>query len=143
VLLPAPESGLWTVTVTASELNQDNHVETPGVDADFALVVSGADEPATALPAAPDHLRGRASAHAAHLRFRDNSTDEDGFQLERSRDGLSFARLATLPADDTDHVDPGLMPDSTYFYRVRAFNGAGTSAWSNVLQLTTHRTDVR
>lgn len=45
VFLELPESGRWTVTVTASELNQDNHVETPGVDADFALVVSGAEEP--------------------------------------------------------------------------------------------------
>jgi hypothetical protein len=44
VFLELPESGRWMVTVTASELNQDNHVETPEVDADFALVVSGADE---------------------------------------------------------------------------------------------------
>jgi len=41
VFVNNPPSGLWTVTVIAAELNQDSHVETPGVDADFALVVSG------------------------------------------------------------------------------------------------------
>ena len=32
---------MWTVEVIASEINEDSHVETPEVDADFALVVSG------------------------------------------------------------------------------------------------------
>jgi hypothetical protein len=38
-----PEAGLWSIEVIASEINEDGHVETPEVDADFALVVSGAD----------------------------------------------------------------------------------------------------
>ncbi|MBN2490211.1 MAG: S8 family serine peptidase [Planctomycetes bacterium] len=41
VFVKDPAPGLWTVTVTAAELNQDGHVETPAVDTDFALVVSG------------------------------------------------------------------------------------------------------
>ena len=36
-----PEPGTWTVEVIAEEINEDGHVETPEVDADFALVVSG------------------------------------------------------------------------------------------------------
>jgi len=36
-------AGNWTVEVFADEINQDGHVETPGLDADFALVVSGID----------------------------------------------------------------------------------------------------
>ncbi len=42
VFVENPEQGLWVVQVTASELVQDGHVETPQLDADFALVVSGA-----------------------------------------------------------------------------------------------------
>jgi len=43
VFIVDPEPGVWTVTVIASEVNQDGHVETPDVeDVDFALVVSGA-----------------------------------------------------------------------------------------------------
>jgi len=33
--------GTWKVTVIASELNQDTHVETAALDADYALVISG------------------------------------------------------------------------------------------------------
>ncbi len=39
VLNPTPD--VWTIQVIASEINQDSHVETPEVDADYALVVSG------------------------------------------------------------------------------------------------------
>lgn len=42
VFVQNPEVGLWTVTVSADELNADAELSTPGVvDADFALVVSG------------------------------------------------------------------------------------------------------
>ncbi|MDX2148851.1 MAG: S8 family serine peptidase [Planctomycetota bacterium] len=41
VWLAAPSSGVWTVEVRASEIVQDARIETPAVDADYALVVSG------------------------------------------------------------------------------------------------------
>ena len=41
VFIETPETGDWTVEVIASEINQDSHLETPEVDADYALVVSG------------------------------------------------------------------------------------------------------
>jgi len=41
VIVPNPEAGIWTVEVFADDINQDSHVETPGLDADFALVVRG------------------------------------------------------------------------------------------------------
>jgi subtilisin-like proprotein convertase family protein len=43
VFVQNPEAGVWAVEVIASEVNEDSHVETPELDADFALVVSGAD----------------------------------------------------------------------------------------------------
>ncbi len=36
-----PEEGTWQIEVTADEINRDAHPETPEVDADYALVVSG------------------------------------------------------------------------------------------------------
>jgi hypothetical protein len=41
VFIQKPMAGKWKVTVTASELNQDTHVETKPLDADYALVISG------------------------------------------------------------------------------------------------------
>ncbi|MDH3628993.1 MAG: hypothetical protein OES25_15210, partial [Acidobacteriota bacterium] len=42
VFIENPEAGVWTVEVSADEVVEDGHVETPEIDADFALVVSGA-----------------------------------------------------------------------------------------------------
>ena len=41
VYVKEPEAGVWTIDVFASEINQDAHLETTEVDADYALVVSG------------------------------------------------------------------------------------------------------
>ena len=41
VFVQNPQSGNWLVTVTASNVVQDNHVETAAVDVDYALVVLG------------------------------------------------------------------------------------------------------
>jgi serine protease AprX len=41
VIVPNPAAGIWTVEVFADDINQDAHVETPALDADFALVVRG------------------------------------------------------------------------------------------------------
>jgi len=49
VFVQDPEPGLWTVEVFGHEVNQDGHVETPQLDADYALVVSGVEEILPAL----------------------------------------------------------------------------------------------
>jgi subtilisin family serine protease len=41
VFVQNPPSGVWVVEVIADEVNEDGHVETQELDADFALVVSG------------------------------------------------------------------------------------------------------
>ncbi len=41
VFIPSPTSGTWIVEVMADEVVQDSHTETPEIDADFALVISG------------------------------------------------------------------------------------------------------
>ncbi|MEM4407647.1 MAG: S8 family serine peptidase [Candidatus Caldarchaeum sp.] len=41
VFIQNPTPGVWIIEVQANEVNQDGHVETPGLDVDYALVVSG------------------------------------------------------------------------------------------------------
>ena len=45
VFVENPAAGLWSVTVTAEEINADGHPETAELDADFALVVLGITKP--------------------------------------------------------------------------------------------------
>jgi hypothetical protein len=47
VFVQSPEAGTWTVEVIGSQIVQDSHTETPGVDADYALVVTGVNRPVT------------------------------------------------------------------------------------------------
>ncbi len=44
VFVQNPAIGPWTVEVMATSVVQDNHVETPGVDADYGLVIVGGTE---------------------------------------------------------------------------------------------------
>jgi calcineurin-like phosphoesterase family protein/purple acid phosphatase-like protein/fibronectin type III domain protein len=92
-----------------------------------------------ALPAPPSGLGATAvSRNRIDLVWQDNSTNETGFQIERSRSGGAFSLIATTAAGATSHSDAsGLTPNKTYSYRVRAVNAAGASAYSNTASATT------
>ena len=92
-----------------------------------------------ALPAAPSNLAASAvSRGRIDLAWQDNSTNETGFQVERSRGGGGFTLIATTAAGTTSYSNTtGLGPNKTYSYRVRAINAAGTSAYSNTASATT------
>jgi hypothetical protein len=68
------------------------------------------------------------------LTFYDQAPDEHGFVVERAPllEG-PYAEVARIPTPnganlgDVSFTDTGLTPDTTYFYRVLAFNTAGTS----------------
>jgi len=67
-----------------------------------------------------------------NLTWQDNSTNEDGFKIER-RQGLTgtFSQLTTVGVNVSSYVNTGLPNAATYCYRVRAFNGAVDSTYSN------------
>ena len=70
------------------------------------------------------------------LKWIDNATNEKGFKIERLKDNeQSFHEIATVGTDVTTYTDNGLTT-GTYLYRVRAFNTAGNSSYSNVASVT-------
>ena len=75
---------------------------------------------------------GLASAVELGLTWNDNSTDEDGFYIER-RVGTSgtYQQIAGVGRNVASYTDANLSNGTTYCYRVRAFNAAGNSAYSN------------
>lgn len=61
----------------------------------------------------------------------DSSLNETGFVLERSLDEDGpWTNVVTTDANGTPFLDQGLALDTVYYYRVYAFNGGGTSAYS-------------
>jgi hypothetical protein len=91
------------------------------------------------LPAAPSGLTATAvSRNRIDLAWQDNSSNETGFQIERSRAGGAFSLIATTGASATTYSNTtGLGPNKTYSYRLRAVNTAGSSAYSNTASATT------
>jgi len=89
-------------------------------------------------PAAPTGLVATAASDTEiNLTWTDNANNESGFEIERSPDGSTWALHATVGANTTSHSDTGLTPNTTYYYRVRATNASGDSAYSNVASATT------
>jgi len=59
------------------------------------------------------------------------------FLIEKSTDGETFTALATVELTNRFHLDTGLTPGSTTFYRIQAANAAGLSPYSAVASNTT------
>jgi hypothetical protein len=64
------------------------------------------------------------------------STNQLGYSVERSTDGVNFTEVFTAPADATGVNNSGLILGLTYFYRVRATNSIGASDYSNIASIT-------
>lgn len=69
---------------------------------------------------------------AVYISWDDNSETEDGYIIERN-DGWGFAFLATTEANTINYSDPTVVPETTYEYRLQAYNDEDTSIYSKVL----------
>jgi len=89
-------------------------------------------------PVAPTDLIASAiSATRIDLTWTDNADDEYGFQIERSLDGADWSQIDTVGADVTSYADTAVSSYTTYNYQVRAYNGSGSSGYSNMDSVTT------
>jgi hypothetical protein len=77
------------------------------------------------------------SSSQINLSWTDNSNNETGFKVERSSDGTTFTQIATVGANVTTYADTGLPALTKYYYRVRAYNAGGNSAYSNIASAKT------
>ena len=92
---------------------------------------------ATAAPPPPPQPRAPSGVSAAlvpgirvRVQWADNSTNEDGFRVERSADQVTWATVATIgPSSDTSvsFTDDTWTIEQQACYRVFAFNAAGDS----------------
>jgi beta-galactosidase len=79
-------------------------------------------------PATPTGLTATpVSSTQINLAWTDNATNELGYKIEHSTDGVNFTQVANPPLNTTHYSDTGLTPLTTYYYRVFASNAAGDS----------------
>jgi hypothetical protein len=127
-------SGNFTIGITASD--DDLGTANP---ASVSITVN----PLPTLPPAPSNLTATAvSTTQINLTWTDNSSNEDGFKIERCsvvKGKCNFSEIAQTSTDVFIFPDTGLSKNKTYYYRVRAFNTSGDSAYSNTASAKTLR----
>ncbi|HKH43243.1 MAG TPA: fibronectin type III domain-containing protein [Thermoanaerobaculia bacterium] len=145
-------SGKFTEILTlepdATEVTVDNLQ--PGTTYSFRVRASNASGISTytnvvkiqtggALAAPADLAAVVRSPQRVLLTWRDVTTGETGFRIERSVAGGRFKELTrTAPANATQIVLRGLTPGTTYRFRVRAVGtGSARSPYSAVVTVTT------
>jgi len=69
------------------------------------------------------------------------ATNEDGFKIERSlSSGSGWSQIATTGINTLTFTNTGLTSGTRYYYRVRSYNAAGNSAYSNAVTLRVQST---
>ncbi|HTS17614.1 MAG TPA: glycosyl hydrolase family 28 protein [Verrucomicrobiae bacterium] len=93
---------------------------------------------AQTFPDAPSNLTASAvSPFQIGLSWADVSTNESGFLVEQSLDGINFTQVAQVSSNITSYRTAPLFPSTTYSFRVRAYNVSGASVYSPVASADT------
>jgi chitodextrinase len=94
--------------------------------------------PAPTVPAAPMGITITKVQRKARLTWADGSSNEAGFYVYSSTDGVNWTRLATMAANagtgESMQYTTGTLRGTRYF-RVTAFNAAGESTPTDVVQI--------
>lgn len=90
------------------------------------------------LPQAPDNLRPSfifVEQFAIVLTWDDLSDTEAQFVIERANTQDEWIVIDTTHPNDTEYVDTNVDGSGHYWYRVKAVNIAGSSPYSNILEI--------
>ncbi|TDH24263.1 T9SS type A sorting domain-containing protein [Segetibacter sp. 3557_3] len=71
------------------------------------------------------------------INWSDNANNEEYYVLERSEDSVVFSDIAHPVANTSSYLDSGLVPNKTYYYRLKAVQGAISSSYSSILSVKT------
>ena len=88
-------------------------------------------------PSAPTNLRATAVGSDRIDLDWDPADDPDGYEIQRSLDGIAWTSLGRRAGPATEATVLGLAPETTYFFRVSAFNSGGDGPFSNIASART------
>ena len=73
------------------------------------------------------------------VQWSDNADNEEAYILERSTNGIDFIVIANLNANITSYNEVDLIPNTKYYYRVKAINSSDSSVYSKVSSVITRQ----
>ena len=114
----------------------------PNVAGDWDFSEQSDEISVITTPNSPSLLSAKAtSSSSIVLTWKDNSNNEDGFKIQRKEGECdstnSWSQIAIKEANIKTHTNTGLTSNTTYSYRVRAYNAGGNSAYSNCASVKT------
>lgn len=136
------EEGKLEIRITLSTPIGDNYLlyHLVQVDGEWKIIKQTTDRSKTP-PRAPTQLIATAiSSTQIDLSWSDNSSIEHGYRIERATDTGFTTGLTTftVEASVAAYSDVSVVPATTYYYHVFAFNAAGdSSSATNTVTVTT------
>jgi predicted phage tail protein len=129
----AGTSTTYTVVATIT----DSSAPAASKSATFSLVIK------QVLPAAPTTLAATAKVITSNklldsvtLTWADVANNESGYEIQTAVTPLFLLPASVTVAANTTTYNQNVLKKLTYYYRVRAINAAGKSAWSSVVKVT-------
>lgn len=86
------------------------------------------------VPSAPTNLTANViNGRQVDLTWTDNASNELGYKIERKKSSdANFSQVAVAPTNAVNYSDAtGLIGNTSYQYRLRAYNASGNSAYSS------------
>jgi titin len=109
-----------------------------GGDSEYSNLASVTTPNVVTRPASPSGLAAFINSNRqVQLSWKDNSSNETVFVVQRSSNGYSWTTLGSVPANSTGAIDTSAARGRVYYYRVFAYNSAGYSTASNSARVVT------
>lgn len=101
------------------------------------LATLGVEPPLIGVTAPSGLTASSVTQTQLRLSWTDNSTNELGFFIYQSPDGLAFTQIMGVGAGVTSANIKPLTQDTLYYYKVNAYATGSTSAFSNLISVRT------
>lgn len=109
-------------------------------ESENSAVAQATTQPETVVPPTTpvDLTYSDLTSNSVRLTWTDSSGNEEGFRLERSQtDDFALVDAILTDPNTTTYHDNNLLPATTYYYRIIAFNTGGDSEYSQSVEMLT------